>query len=286
MKPKLLKISFQPEQSFSVRIDSVPYFFCEWHFHPELELVHIHKGTGTQFIGDAIEHFKPGDMILVGSNLPHLWKCDDKYFEKGSKLKAESTVIHFMPDVFGEHFFSLPENKSLIKLFDKARQGIRVTKKTRQLVGEKMQLLLQAEGTERIILLLQILQSIANSKEVHTIASKNIYSYSKKESERLNPIFQYLFTHFSGPVKLNEVAALAHMSPHSFCRYFKLRTRKTFSRFLMEVRIGHACKLLSETDKSVSQVCYESGFNNFSNFNRHFKEITGKTPLQHRKLHL
>lgn len=114
MKPKLLKISLQPQQSFSVRHDHVPYFFKELHFHPEVELVHIIRGTGTQFVGNHLHSFKPGDMVMVGSNLPHLWKCDADYFKPKSTLKAESYVIHFLPNVFGDAFIKCLKTQHLI----------------------------------------------------------------------------------------------------------------------------------------------------------------------------
>jgi AraC-like DNA-binding protein len=287
MKPKLLKISLQPEQSFNTRLDIVPYFFNEWHFHPEVELVYILKGSGTQFIGDSIQHFKSGDMILVGSELPHLWRCDEQYFQKNSKLTAESIVLHFLPNCFGENFLSIPENISIIKLLEKAKQGLFIAGKTKQSVGQKMRELLEAKGTERIIILLQILNMISYSKDLKPISAKNyVFIYSQKESERLNNIYQYILKNFYNEIKLETLAALAHMKPHSFCRFFKSRTKKTLSRFLLEVRVSHACKLLSETDTSISEVCYDSGFNNFSNFNRHFKEITKITPSEFRKKHL
>jgi len=283
MKPKLLKIALAPEHSFSIRYDVVPFFFNEWHFHPEIELVYINDGTGTQFIGDNIQQFNTGDMVLVGSNLPHLWLCDEKYFVKANKLKVTSTVIHFMPDMLGNSFFKLPENKEIDKLLEKARMGLHIYRQTNALILEKMQALLLAQSSEKIILLLQILHILAHSKELSPIVSKNYQLLiPQKESERINIIYQHVFNQFKHPVKLEEVAALIHMSPNSFCRYFKTRTRKTFSSFLLEVRINHACKLLTETDLTISEICYKCGFNNFSNFNRHFKKETGYTPLQYK----
>jgi AraC-like DNA-binding protein len=131
-------------------------------------------------------------------------------------------------------------------------------------------------------LLLQILQTIALSRQTKTICSEGLsFQYSVSESERLNSIYQYILNNFTKQITLEEIAKIAHLSPNGFCRYFKSRIKKTFSKFLMEVRIGHSCKLLAESDKPVAEICYESGFNNFSNFNRHFKLIAGRTPLNH-----
>jgi hypothetical protein len=135
MNPHLLKIPLNPDHSFNVRYDAVPHFYDKWHYHEEVELVHIIKGSGQQFIGDDIHHFKPDDMILLGANLPHLWHSDKKFLQKNAKEKVEAIVIHFMPDCFGASFFNLPENKELAKLLIKAQQGIRITGNTRKIVS-------------------------------------------------------------------------------------------------------------------------------------------------------
>jgi AraC-like DNA-binding protein len=284
MKPHLLKIPKEHDQSFSIRYDIVSFFYNKWHYHPELELVYIIEASGRQFIGDSIHHFKNNDLILLGSNLPHLWRCDEKFLVKGSKLKVEAIIIHFMPDCFGPDFFKLPENKSLLRLFQKANMGVRIKNQSRVIVSGLMRKLVQAKNSERIILLLQILQTIAHSRETKTICSEGLsFQYSLAETERLNNIYQYIMNHFTREIRLEQIARVAHLTPNGFCRYFKSRIKKTFSRFLIEVRIGHACKLLAESDKPVADICYDCGFNNFSNFNRHFKSVAGRTPLHHRK---
>ena len=287
MKPKLLKISVAPENSFSCRFDSVPFFYNEWHFHPEVELVYIIQGSGTQFIGNDINHFNSDDMVLVGSNLPHLWRSDDDYFVKESTLKAESLVIHFMPDVFGLPFMGLPENKLITDLLNRAKQGIKITGNTKEKVHGFMQTLLVAKGSEKLILLLQILNILSLSSDLDPIAANNMeHPHSVKEGERINSVFQYLINNFSKTVSLEEIAAQAHLTPNAFCRFFKARTKKTFSQYLLEMRISHACKLLADTDKSIGNICLECGFNNSSHFNRHFKQLNGCTPLEYRRKQL
>ena len=284
MNPHLLKIPLHPEHSFNVRYDKVPQFYNKWHYHQEVELVHIIKGSGKQFIGDDIHLFKPDDMILLGANLPHLWHSDEKYLQKNATEKVEAIVIHFMPDCFGTAFFNMPENQEIGRLLLKAQQGIRINNSTRKETSELMKQLLTAANSDRTILLLKILQTIARSRHTKTACSKGLkYAFSPSETDRLNTIYQYILDNFSKEITLEEIAKVANMSPHSFCRYFKSRIKKTFSKFLLEVRIGHAGKLLAETNKTVATVCFESGFNNFSNFNRHFKTITKKTPLEYRR---
>jgi len=284
MNPILIKNHLISDHSFNVRYDIVPHFYNKWHYHPEVELVHIIKGSGNQFIGDNIHRFKSDDMILVGPNLPHLWRSDERSLGKKKDLKVEAIVIHFMPECFGELFFLLPENKALATLLERSKQAVRIKDETKKAVSELIKKLLISKNTERIILLLQILSIIAHSRQTKPVCSKGlIFQYTPSETERLNNIYPYILNNFSRPISLKQIAKVANLSPNSFCRYFKSRIKKTFSKFLIEIRIGNACKLLAETQKSVAGICYESGFNSFSNFNRHFKSITGKTPIAHRK---
>ena len=286
MKPKLLKIHVNPSHSFNSRYESVPFFYSEWHYHPEVELVYIGNGTGTQFIGNDIDHFSAGDMVLVGSNLPHLWKCDDAYFKKGSTLKAESNVLHFLPDIFGSQFMHLPENRLILDLLEKAKHGIKISGNTKEVVFGYLQLLQAAKGGERLLLLLQILYTLSTSNNLQLITVNNMqHPNSPKEGERMNNVFQYLVDNFNKNITLEDIASQANLSPNAFCRFFKIRTKKTFSQFLLEMRVSHACKLLSETEKSIAIIYGECGFNNSSHFNRYFKLINGITPLEYRKKH-
>lgn len=283
MKPQLLKISLQPRESFTIRHDKVAYFYNQLHFHPEIELVHIIKGTGMQFVGNHIHSFKPNDMIMVGSNLPHLWKSDQEYFKNQHNLKSESCVIHFLPNAFGDIFFTLPENNQINKILALSKHGLIIKGSTKTKVALLIQQLKKAIGPEKIILLIQILSTLSSSKDIvklNKTISENIQT--GKETERMNAVLQFLLNNFSETILLNQVAKIANMSTNAFCRYFKTNTKKTFSTFLLELRINHACKLLAESNKSVATICYESGFNNLSNFNRYFKSNTFLTPLQYR----
>jgi AraC-like DNA-binding protein len=284
MKPQLLKMSVDSLLSFSVRHDIVPYFFNKWHYHAEVELLHIEKGSGTQFIGDNISRFTEGDILMIGSNLPHYWRCDENYFENNPELFAEARVTHFLPDFWGNQYLDLPENKLLKELLTKANSGIKITGNTNRKVAEILKKLTVSKTVERIILLIEALHIISISKDIETIATSGFQNtYNESETERLNDIYKFTMSNFDKKISLEEISSIAHISPNSFCRYFKTQTKKTYSQFLMEIKIGNACKLLIENKKSISCICYESGFNNFSNFNRYFKSITGKSPLQYKK---
>ena len=286
MKPQLLKISSDPAFSFQVRRDRVPHFYDKWHYHPEVELVYIVKGSGTQFIGNDIDRFEPGDMIMVGANLPHLWRCDQQYYEGKEARVAESSVLHFAPQALGDTFWQMPENREFANLLERAKLGISIEGVARKTILKYMKQLETSSEHGRTILLLQILEAATNLEETKTILSPSSHStdfQNKSESERMNRIYQYIFGNFQQKISLDDIAGVAHISPHSFCRFFKSKTKKSFSTFLTEVRIHHACKLLAETDHPVSDICYESGFNNFSNFNRHFKLLKNQSPLQYRQ---
>jgi len=286
MKPHLLKVSLKPESSFNIFRKKGRDFYNQWHFHPEIELIYIHKGRGTRFIGNDVHRFEPGEMFLFGSNLAHMWRCDPEYFVEGSKLKADVTVIYFHHDFLGDKFFNVPELKSIEPLLEKAKQGIKITGNTKMQVKELIGKLPEAKGLERIITLLTILEKIAKSKERQYI--NPIYhplKIEKSEANRLNKIFHHISDNFQRKITLSEIASVANLSPKAFCRYFKSKTRKTLYDFLLEVRVAHACNLLLEKDMTVYEVCYDSGFNNLSNFNRYFKKIMNKTPLEFKKEH-
>jgi AraC-like DNA-binding protein len=283
MRPQLLKVLKGPDRSFSVRRDLFP-INNRWHYHSEVELIHIKKGEGTQFIGDCIKRFKSGDVVLVGSNLPHYWRFDDVYYEENTKAIADVRVAHFNENFWGNQFLELPENLNLKTVLEKARRGLQITGKTKQKVAELLEQLQEADGPQRIILLIEALTAIANAKQPVPLSSMGFKpDLVDAEKDRINAIYEYSIRNFKRKIQLEEIADVANISPNSFCRYFKSRTRKTYSQFLIELRVGHACKLLIENNHCIKRLCYESGFNNFTSFHKYFKMITGKSPLVYQK---
>ncbi|HEY4110765.1 AraC family transcriptional regulator [Puia sp.] len=284
MRPQLLKVSREPGHSFSVRRDLVPYINNKWHFHAEVELIHFKQGRGTQFVGDNMKRFKAGDVVLVGANLPHYWRFDDPYFDEHHEEPTDVRVAHFPENFWGGSFLDLPENTLLKALLEKARRGLQVEGEARDSVAHLLEKLLDSEGMTRVILLMEALQVLAQSDQVQPLASMGFqHTLGEAEHLRINLIYEYSLRHFRRPIQLEEIAAVANISPNSFCRFFKSRTRKTYSRFLLELRVGHACKLLIENNLSIKQLCYESGFNNFTSFYKYFKLITGKSPLGYQR---
>jgi AraC-like DNA-binding protein len=284
MRPQLLKVSSGPARSFSVRQDLVPSINSKWHYHPEVELIHFEKGSGTQFIGDNIRQFNTGDIVLVGSYLPHYWRFDDIYFSRDEKAEVDIRVAHFCENFWGNDFLQLPENKNIKTVLEKARRGIQINGKVKKQVAETMQRLLAAEGAKRILLLIEVLNTIAEGDHTDCLSSIG-FSPNVEESRNdgINIIYEYSLANFKNKIHMDELAELAGVSPNSFCRYFKARTQKTYSKFLLEIKVGHACKLLIENRLPLKQLCYESGFNNFANFHKYFKQITGKSPLNYQR---
>ncbi|MBS1661103.1 MAG: helix-turn-helix domain-containing protein [Bacteroidetes bacterium] len=281
MRPQLFTISKEPGHSFSVRRDLVPYINDCWHFHTEVELVHFEKGQGAQFVGDSLSRFKAGDIVLVGAHLPHNWR-----FDPTPDPSVDVRVAHFSESFWGSDFLDLPENQPLKTLLERARRGLQISGVTKKKTATLLERLLDAQSMSRLILLLEILQTLANAPaaDLQPLASQGFkQQLPEGETERIRRIYEYSHQYFKRPISLEEIAAVARISPHSFCRFFKNRTKKTYSRFLLELRVGHACRLLIENSLSIKQVCYESGFNNFTSFYKYFKLIAGKSPLGYQK---
>ena len=285
MKPHLLKVPKAASQSFGVRRDVAQFFYKYWHYHPELELTYIKKGSGTYFVGDRIESFEGEELIFLGKNLPHLWQTHAP--AKTEADRSEAIVVHFTEDFWGGAFLDLPEMSQVRGVMEKAGRGLKITGQTRHKVASAMEKMLECNGLDRLLLLLGILKILADSPDLQSLSDARFdRQFNETETRRLEKIYAFSLENFTRPVCLEEVAAVASMSQPAFCRYFKSRTRKTYSAFLLELRLSHACNLLMNTETSVAQVCYESGFNTFSNFNRYFKKSKGMTPVAYRKQYL
>ena len=283
MDPILEKVTHTSKSSFALKEDILKHIKIPWHFHPEYELTLIAEGRGKRFIGDHVENFTHGDLILIGPNLPHFWKNNSKYYEENSLLRVRAVVVHFLEDSFGKGFFDIPEMSTINKILNLSSRGIRINGNTKKIVSQKMELLLQQEGFERMNNLLNILNIISYSKELTVLSSLGFKPFQKENLDRINMVYEYLLLNYKSDISLEDIAAIVNLSPTAFCRFFKRSTGKTFSKVLNELRIGNACKKLMEESVTVSEACYESGYNNLSYFNRQFKEITKSSPLKYRK---
>jgi len=286
MEAQFLQVANSPNRSFSLRREAIPNINSRWHRHAEVELIHFHRGGGTQFVGDNIRRFAAGDIVLVGSDLPHYWHYDtvEEHQESGES-GPYATVLHFTEHFWGDKFLLLPENACIRKVLERAKRGLSLTGHVRENVAALMVKMQETEGPFRLTTLLECLYHASLADDRSALASIGFrYDTPESENERINAIYNYALQNFGQRITLEDVAAVAGLSPNSFCRYFKSRTGKHFRQFLTEIRIGHSCKRLIDGDENVKQICYESGFNNFSCFYKKFKEITGKTPAAYQSV--
>lgn len=278
MKALPFKIPKTEQNSFHVQIDEEPYFYDTLHQHPEVQLTLILESYGSLIYGDYLGSFAPGDIFIIGPNAPHVFRNDAEYYED-ENLRAKAMTLFFDQNTFGKTFLELPEARALSNLMIAAERGMRIKPEMTPDVSIMIRAVFEEQGLGRIILLLQTLNLLSRPEAYDFLTGRlQVKQLNEAEGKRLNDIFRFTMQEYGRPIKLDEIAAIANMSPSAFCRYFKQHTRKTYLDFLNEYRISQACKLLTNRDKPVSQVCYEAGFNNLSNFNRKFKEVMGQTP--------
>ncbi len=250
---------------------------ASWHYHPEMEIVYVNGGNGKRHIGNHISYYNDGDLIFIGANLPH-FGFTDRLTENKSEV-----VIQAREDFLGDEFFDAPEMSSVKQLLNRSRQGLVFHENTKEAIGPKIEDLLIMPSFDRLVAFLKILQELAESKDYTILNAKNVMLESKpQDTARLDTIYSFVSDHFTQTITLEEISDKVSMTEQAFSRYFKNKTGKTFTQFVNEYRLVHASKLLAEKHLSITDICFESGFNNFSHFNKKFKEFTGKSPSQFR----
>ena len=249
-----------------------------WHYHPEIEMVFVNGGSGKRQIGSHVSYYTDGDLILIGSNLPH---CGFTDTNTGNKTEV---VLQMKPDFLGADFLTLKETRGIANLFEKAKYGIAFGKDTMKLVGPTLEKMHNAWPLEKLLALLGVLRELEQASDYKLLNAQNFsLEMQVQDNDRINMVFNYVKDHFLEEISLEHIAEMASMTVPSFCRYFKKITKKTFTKFVNEYRIVHASKLLAEKPMSIANICFESGFNNFSHFNKIFKEFTGKSASQYRQ---
>jgi AraC-like DNA-binding protein len=248
-----------------------------WHFHPEIELVYVNKGKGKTHIGNHLSYFNNSQLLLIGANLPHNG-FTDRLTTNGSE-----TLVQFKPEFLGDTFFEIPEMKPIHILFEKAKKGIVFGVKTKQKLGIKIEKLTEKKGFKQVLILLEILHTLSKSED-YTILNADGFAFEAQpqNNNKIDEIFKYINENFNQHISLDEIAGLVSMTVPAFCRFFKKSTGKTFTKLVNEYRVVHATKLLSESQSSITDICFECGFNNFSHFNKLFKEFTGKSASKYR----
>ena len=276
MKPLIEKLPLTSDASFVARTHRTPNFEVPWHQHTELELILFTEGAGLSFIGNYVGEFEAGDIFFLGPNLPHT-------FQKSGDIITSAVVVHFKEDFWGDQLLTLPEAANIRQLLSYSLQGLKINGITKETLYPMIRSLEDGKGFRRLINLLECLHVLAENKEFITLSTQEVKQLNTRNRERIDSIFQFTMDNFKEPIQLSQVAQIAAMSIPAFCNYFKKSTRKKYIDFLNEIRIGYACKLLLDSQVSIADVCFESGFNTLAHFNKQFMRIRSITPSKYRK---
>ena len=283
MKVVYHQVTRTDEESFRLLEIKETNYPCSWHFHPEYQLGLVVKGSGHRVVGDSISPLEPGDVSLLGPNLPHIWNFDHASLER-SPEGVHAIVIYFQENFLGEGFFDRPEMKGLRHLLERAAMGLQVGGKSRRQIAALLQGMPGHQGFQRLLDLLQILNLMAVAEEVMPICSAGfVEKLPDLDGERLRKVCDHVQARLGERVSRDEAAALAHLSPGAFSRFFKARTGKTFQDFVTELRIGRACRLLGDVELNVTEVALMCGFSSVASFNRSFRRLKHASPTAYRR---
>lgn len=281
-KPSFEVLQSSHQNSFLLRSFKEIAFTAPYHFHPEYELTLILKGKGMRFVNHNMEDYVIGDLVLLGSNLPHCWKTDDII---EGEINAHSIVIQFSKDFLGEQLFLKPEFSSIQELLQRSGNGIRFSEEIQCITKKRMIALVEEENNfKQLMSFLEILHDLSTTDSFKLLSNDTVNAQqSLADKQRINPVFTYIVENFKKSVSLNVAAEIANMTPNAFCRYFKKITRKTFMETVISYRINYAVQQLVHTNQLVSQICFDSGFTDISHFYKLFKTKTKMSPLSYRK---
>jgi len=279
MKARIEKVSTGGGASFLCRRRIDPRFGFYWHFHPEIELTCIVRSRGRRFVGDSIEPYDDGDLVLLGPNLPHTWASDPR-----RAGRQEAVFCQFSESFLGPEFLRAPELAAVRRLLGRAAHGLRFSGRTQKDAARRMQGMERLQGLGRLAALLELLDLLARSREQRPLSSREfVPALRPGDAGRIDRVCRILNERFTERITLAEAAAAAHLSIPAFSRFFRRKTGRTLVAYLNELRTGLACRELIETDRSVSDIAFDSGFNNLSNFNRRFLELKGMSPRDFRR---
>jgi AraC-like DNA-binding protein len=282
MRPVFEKTPHSQWESFHCEVVRGNSYNAAWHFHPEFQITLVIKSCGYRLVGDNIAPLHTGDLVLVGSNLPHVWQ-QERAARPDSAQAVHAVIVRFLETFAGKDFLEIPEMKPVRLLLRRSIRGLQITGATRQAVAEKMRRLPETAGLERIGGLLSILSTLARSNELKPVASAGFVPVlNGSDHDRMERVCNYINMHLDKVIDRAEVARQAHLSEGAFSRFFKLRTGKTLPRYINELRVGRACRFLAEGETKITDIAMECGFANLANFNRRFLEISGHTPRSYR----
>lgn len=278
MKAEFEKIINRPNHSFTVKMVEVAKrldFTIAYHYHPEFELIWTQESHGKRYVGNNIADYKPGEVIFMGKNLPHSWMTTEH---------SVQMVVQMREEFLGQDFISAPECYPIRNLFAESYRGIQYFGKTRERVQRKMKKLYEEQSFGKLLILLEILYDLSQSDEFEYLSTEGCpTSVKRKEFERVHILYNYIHENYQNELMLDKAAKLLNMAKSSFCKFVKRKTKKTFSQLVNEVRLSKATELLVDTDHSITQICYESGFNDPAYFFRQFGKYFGTSPKQFRE---
>lgn len=253
-----------------------------FHSHPELELVFVSEGYGKRIIGDRVEPFESGDMVFIGSNVPHVWLSDSAFYKHDSNLQSKVIVAYFNSKILQQMFDSVKEFEGIREMISQASRGIKIFGETKKMIAEKLLALTSKEGFEKVEDLLRIMHLISTSSEKSFIITHAVDEVDTQHSDRIINIINFLKNNLQGQISLKQVADIACMTEQSLCRYFKKRTKMRVSEYLLDLRMANARKILLELDKPISDIAYLCGYNSSSHFCKVFRDFTGQSPYQYK----
>ena len=283
LRPDLELVQVREDQSFKIWSHGYPYRTVRWHFHPEYELHLVTATTGDRHVGDHIGRFEPGDLVLVGPNLPHNWISD---LPPGEVVEERCLVLQFSRAFIEGCAAAFPELRFLQPLMQDAFRGVRFEAGVAERVGPLMRALAGVADARRVALFMEIMDAIGHAEGCTLLASPGFQpNPAAYLSASMNLVLQHIGQNFTRDLSECDLAALAQQSVSSFSRSFRRHTGMAFVQYVTSLRIELACQHLSQAELSVTDICYEVGFNNLSNFNRHFLAVKGMPPSRFRSLH-
>jgi len=286
MKSVEKRLPQEIDKSFIVFNEVGPFFPCPWHYHPEYELVMVRRSTGRRMVGDHIGYFEEGDLVFMPPRIPHVWVNDPEFLEGKKDYPADAIVIQFMDDFLGQPFMQIPEMEEFRKFLKIADRGLVIKGKSRERINAIMEKMLVSNGLKRLSYLFNIFDILSAMKksDYEALASPcSLQIINGKSSDHFSRINEYIMRNFHEDISLPKIASIANMAVTTFCNFFKDHYRVTFVEYLNSVKIGHACKLISEKDVNIVEAAYRSGYNNLANFNKQFKKLKNMTPSEYRK---
>ncbi|WP_297090362.1 AraC family transcriptional regulator [uncultured Draconibacterium sp.] len=279
----VLKNSDSPlKERLDITKKEIPCLDSSWHYHAQYELLYISQSHGIRFVGDSVSQFAPGELVLVGPYLPHLWRNDPSFYKEEDTNKVKTIVLKFTKEFIGDGTFNLPEFHGVNDLLDQSKFGVFFGSEVSRKFHDDLIGIIDLPAAAQAIKLLDMLYQLSLTEDKTILSSTDMRQYTTDNSQRIDTVIKYISNNYANPISLEDVSEQACMTTNSFCRFFKKMTNKSFTEFLNEVRIRNASRLLAQEDTQVSEICYSVGYNSVTNFNRQFKKITGITPKDYR----